>query len=35
MLVARDGAITTIEEADDMAEIGRLRETQLGEPTSR
>jgi len=35
MLVARDGTITTIEGAADMAEIGRLRKTQLGEPTSR
>ena len=35
MLVARDGTITTIEGAADMAEIGRWRETQLGETTSR
>ena len=35
MLVASDGTIRTIEGAADIAEIGRWRETQLGETASR
>ena len=35
MLIARDGAITTIEGAADRAEIERWRQGQIGQTTAR